>query len=107
MPHAVPVAAGNRAQPARHAAVVRHHFLRPGRGVVQALQVGGRGERCQALDFVEHEVPGRPRRGHPACSPEKTGDRQALGQVFVGVPVIVFVDHVFDDVEGQQHGGLT
>jgi hypothetical protein len=101
------VTAGNGAQPPRHPAVVRHHLPGPGTRVVQALEVGRRRQRLQALDFIEHEIPGGAACRHPARSPEKPGNRKTLRQVLVRVPVVVFGDGLFDDVEGEEHGGLA
>lgn len=38
-----------------HVAVARHHLCGPGRGIVQAFQVAGRGEGLIVLQLVQHE----------------------------------------------------
>ena len=96
-------AAGHRAEAAPHAAVARHDVRGPGRRVVEPLEVGRRRQRGQRLDLVQHHVARLPFERDPARAAQEPGDRQALGQVFDGVPVVVLGHRLGHDVERQQH----
>ncbi len=100
-------AALESAKPADHASVVRHHLLRPRRWIVEAIEIGRRGEDVDVAYFIDDEISRARRNGNPPLSAKKSGDSHSFREVLPRKPLVDLRYMVGDYVEPEQHCGAT
>ena len=80
-----------------------HDLARPSGGIVQALQVGGRGQHADVGDLVDDEVPGSLTGDDVPPAAQEARDGDALEHVLVRVPeVVVGLAALGDAVPGHE-----